>query len=165
MSVVRRLVFAIPLLVMLAACGKFDDGTTGPQPVPTHGDWRSYGEMEDFEVLADIKSISHNERDADSQYTYVWMLQHFKQTQVDGTSKGEYRKKYMRQAIHCPSGRMAGIAVELRTEDDEIVARYDVPGYQWEFETPAPDTYGSDFVRQVCLIEKHQDQQAEKSNE
>ncbi|GGP27782.1 surface-adhesin E family protein [Silvimonas amylolytica] len=159
--------YAALLLIALAvtACGKFDDGTHGPQPVPREGDWRSYGDMADFEVLADIKSIGHHERDADTNYTYVWMLQHFKNNQVDGTSKGVYRKKYMRQAIDCPSGRMAGVAVELRSEDDEIVARYDVPGYQWEFETPAPDTYGSDFVKQVCQIMKHEDDQAKNTNE
>lgn len=162
---VARLLCVVAFAPVLAACGKFDDGTKGPDPVPQHAQWRSYGDMQDFEVLADVDPISHNARDADDKYTYVWMLQHFKTDQIDGTSKGKYRRKYMRQAIHCPSGRMAGTAVEMRDEEDVQVARYDVPGYQWEFETPAPDTYGADFVRQVCKIMAQKDQQAEKSNE
>ncbi|GAB7129049.1 hypothetical protein JCM19000A_35570 [Silvimonas sp. JCM 19000] len=147
-----RLTLILTAALCLGACGKYDDGTRGPDPVPKDAQWRSYGDMPDFEVLADIDSITHNVRDADDEYTYVWMLQHFKQDQIDGVSKGKYRKKYMRQAIHCPSGRMAGTAVEMRDEEDVQVARYDVPGYQWEFETPSPDTYGADFVRQVCKI-------------
>lgn len=88
-----RLTLILTAALCLGACGKYDDGTRGPDPVPKDAQWRSYGDMPDFEVLADIDSITHNVRDADDEYTYVWMLQHFKQDQIDGVSKGKYRKK------------------------------------------------------------------------
>ncbi|WP_148714152.1 surface-adhesin E family protein [Chitinolyticbacter meiyuanensis] len=140
-------------LLALSACGdKFETGTRGPEPVPYKGEWRNYGEMPDFDVWVDVDSISHNDRFAPDQYTYVWMRQNFKRDQVDGVSKGTYRIKYARVAIDCKSGRMAETAAELRDENDGDVARYDVPGYQWEFSTPQTDSYGADFVRQVCKI-------------
>ncbi|HSC79624.1 MAG TPA: surface-adhesin E family protein [Chitinolyticbacter sp.] len=144
---------AFGLVLVLAACGdKYESGTRGPEPVPYKGDWRNYGEMPDFSVWVDVKSITHNDHFAPDKYTYVWMRQDFKHDQVDGVSKGVYRRKYARLVIECKSGRMAETAAELRDENDGDVARYDVPGYQWEFADPQPDSYGADFVRQVCKI-------------
>ena len=88
-----------------------------------------------------------------AQYTYVWMVQDFREDQIDGVSKGKYRKKYTRQAMDCPSGRMAGASVELTDENDGGVARYDLPGYQWDWETPAPNTFGADFIQQICKLQ------------
>ncbi|WP_035055915.1 hypothetical protein [Andreprevotia chitinilytica] len=151
-----RILASLVLTLLLVACGdKYDANLAGPDPVPAkHADWRSYGDMADFEMLVDVNSITHeDEADKGSpKYTYVWMWQKFKQDEIDGQSKGKYRNKYTRQAIDCPSGRMAGIAVELRDADDLKVARYDVPGYQWEFADQEPNSYGADFVRQVCKI-------------
>lgn len=145
--------FALCLPLLLAACGDFEDGTRGPQPVPGSGaDWRNYGEPDGMKVDVDVGSISHSDRAGSTAYTYVWMRQTFAEDQIDGESKGRYRIKYARQAIDCPSGRMAGIAVSLRTAGDDEIARYDVPGYQWEFAAPEPDSYGADFVRQVCKM-------------
>ncbi|UXY15169.1 hypothetical protein N8I74_17935 [Chitiniphilus purpureus] len=139
-------------LTALTACGKFEDDVRGPVPVPYKGEWRNYGQMPDFDIWVDVASITHNDRHASDRYTYVWMRQDFKADQVDGPTKEVYRIKYARVAIDCPSGRLAKIAAELRDADDAKVARYDVPGYQWEFETPQPNSYGADFVRQVCKI-------------
>ncbi|SMC26835.1 hypothetical protein SAMN02745857_02607 [Andreprevotia lacus DSM 23236] len=152
--------------LLLVACGKFDDKLDGPSPVPEkNAEWRKYGTMPDFEMWVDAESVSHNadEDKGSPKYTYVWMWQKFKADQVDGQSKGKYRNKYTRQAIDCPSGRMAGIAVELRDEDGVEVARYDVPGYQWEFADQPADSYGGDFVRQVCKIMT--DKEAKKKSE
>ncbi|KAF0814588.1 hypothetical protein IGB42_00642 [Andreprevotia sp. IGB-42] len=149
----RALLLALGLL--LAACGKYDDKLDGPAPVPEKkAEWRQYGTMPDFEMWVDSASVTHEaeEDKGSARYTYVWMWQKFKTDQIDGQSKGKYRNKYTRQAIDCPSGRMAGIAVELRDEDGVEVARYDVPGFQWEFADQAADSYGADFVRQVCKI-------------
>ena len=148
------------LCVALAACGKFDDKLEGPSPVPEKdADWRNYGTMPDFSVWVDVNSVTHltlHDKGAPN-FTYVWMWQRFNDDQIDGQSKGKYRDKYTRQAIDCPSGRMAGTAVELRDPDGNTVARYDVPGYQWEFSDQPANTYGADFVRQVCKIMAEKD--------
>lgn len=145
------------LLVVLAltACGEkigYESGKPA-DPAPKKGEWRRYGSMPDFDVLVNIDSITRNSEFPDDKYVYVWMVQNFNAEQIDGVSKGKYRKKYMRQAIDCKTGRMAGISVEMSDENDAVMARYDVPGYQWEFSSPPENTYGADFVRQVCKIE------------
>lgn len=142
------------ILLALAAC----DGKIGYEqgekavPAPKQGDWRRYGQMPDFDMLVNMSTISYNDKYASDKYVYVWMVQSFRVDQIDGVSKGKFRKKFMRQAIDCKSGRMAGTTVEMTDENDAEVARYDVPGYQWEFESPAAGSYGEDFVRQVCKI-------------
>ncbi|BCL77245.1 hypothetical protein JHS3_29810 [Jeongeupia sp. HS-3] len=144
---------ALCLSVLLAACDDYEAGTRGPQPVPGEmADWRNYGKLNDVRVDVDVNSISHRDRAGSSAYTYVWMRQTFDTDQIDGASKGKYRVKFARQAIDCPSGRMAGTAVELQDENGAEIARYDVPGYQWEFTAAEPDSYGADFVRQVCKM-------------
>ncbi|WP_410500094.1 hypothetical protein [Chitinibacter sp. S2-10] len=150
----RRLlpVLAISLL-MLTGCDKFEDEAKGPEPVPQEDAlWRSYGKMPDFETLVDINSIKHDAGYAEQNYTFVWMVQRFKDDQIDGTSKAKYRNKYLRHAIDCPSGRMAGISVSMNDSDDIEVARYEVPGFQWEFGKPQPGTFGDDYVKQICKI-------------
>lgn len=149
-----RIIGCLSLLLVLAAC----DGKVGYEqgepavPAPKKGEWRRYGQMPDFDMLVNIDSISHNDKYASDKYLYVWMVQSFREDQIDGVSKAKFRKKFMRQAIDCASGRFAGISVEMTDENDAEVARYDVPGYQWEFNSPAPGSYGEDFVRQVCQI-------------
>ncbi|GAA5784177.1 hypothetical protein GCM10007860_13080 [Chitiniphilus shinanonensis] len=160
-----KTVLVLALALSLGACKKYEEGTRGPEPVPFKGEWRSYGEMPDFEVFVDVKSISHNDRAGSDLYTYVWMRQEFREPQVDGVSKGVFNRKYARLAIECKSGRMAEVAAELRDENDGDIARYDVPGYQWEFQTPEPNTFGSDFVRQVCQIMAAKDAQKDKDDE
>ncbi|MDR3411247.1 MAG: hypothetical protein P4L87_09935 [Formivibrio sp.] len=145
------------LLVVLAltGCGQkigYEQGKPAV-PAPKTGEWRRYGTMPDFDVLVNIDSISGNAEFPDDRNVYVWMVQVFYADQIDGVSKGKFRKKYTRQAIDCKTGRMAGIAVEMTDENDAEVARYDVPGYQWEYTSPPENTYGADFVRQVCKIE------------
>ncbi|XZG70166.1 surface-adhesin E family protein [Chitinibacteraceae bacterium HSL-7] len=142
--------------LLLAACGKFDDGTKGPPPVPVDGDWRSYGEMNDFDVYVEIGHLVQ-----DDNYTYVWMRQNFKAPQRDETEQADYSIRYARIALACEAQRMAETAAELHESDGSLVARYDIPGYQWEFTTPETNTFGSDFMRQVCLI-AGRDQQQEK---
>ena len=146
--------FLILLLPLVAACdGKlgYEQGRAA-DPVPLKGEWRRYGTMPEFDVLVNVDAISRNDRYAKDKYVYVWMLQSFRTVQIDGVSKGKYSKKYTRQAIECKSGRMAPTSAVLTDENDAEVARYDVPGYQWEFSTPAANTYGADFLRQVCKI-------------
>jgi hypothetical protein len=149
----RYLLILLTLLI-LSACDKVGYEQGEPvEPAPKQGDWRRYGTLQDFEVWVNMDTITHNDRYASDKYVYVWMVQRFIADQMDGVSKGKYRKKYMRQAIDCKTARMAGVAVELTDENDALVARYDVPGYQWEFTSPAEDSYGADFVRQICKIE------------
>ncbi|WP_273429794.1 surface-adhesin E family protein [Chitinibacter tainanensis] len=160
----QRLLLGV-LVVTVAACGKYEDKVSGPVPVPDQkADWRSYGKMPDFETLVDVNSIQHDAGYAEQNYTFVWMVQRFNEDQIDGTSKGKYRYKYTRQAIDCPSGKMAGVAVSMNDADDLEVARYDVPGFQWEFAPQQPGTFGADFVAQVCkmMAEKDQAKQAEE---
>ena len=140
------------LITLLTGCGKFDDQVYGPLEIPKEGDWRSYGTMADYEMLVDVKSITHDDDYAPTKYTYVWLLQKFNQDQTDEITKEKYLLKYSRHAIHCPSGKMAGTLSDLRDVDNHQVARYDIPGYQWEFDQPAPNSFGADFVRQVCKI-------------
>lgn len=150
-----RTLLLLMLLPLLAACGDkigYESGKPA-DPTPKKGEWRRYGTMPDFDVLVNMDSISRNSAFPDDKYVYVWMVQNFNADQVDGVSKAKYRKKYMRQAIECQSGRMAGVAVEMTDENDAVVVRYDVPGYQWEFSSPAENTYGADFMRQICKIE------------
>lgn len=145
----------LPVLLLLVACGDkigYEKGKPA-EPAPKQGEWRRYGTMPDFDVLVNLDSITRNSEFPDDKYVYVWMVQRFREDQIDGVSKGKYRKKYMRHAIECVSGRMAGIAVEMTDENDALAVRYDVPGYQWEFASPQDDTYGADFVRQICKIE------------
>lgn len=139
-------------ITLLTGCGKFEDEVYGPLEIPKAGDWRSYGMMADYEMLVDVKSITHDDDYAPTKYTYVWLLQKFNQDQTDEITKEKYRLKYARHAIHCPSGKMAGVLSDLRDVDNHQVARYDIPGYQWEFDQPAPNSFGADFVRQVCKI-------------
>lgn len=137
----------------LTACNKYEDIAEGPEPVPyKKTDWRSYGKMPEFETLVDVNSIKHDEGFAEQNYTFVWMVQRFNEDQIDGTSKGKYRNKYTRQVIDCPSGKMAGVSVSMNDENDDEVARYDVPGFQWEFAKPEPGTFGEDFVNQICKM-------------
>ncbi|WP_373974311.1 hypothetical protein NT239_11760 [Chitinibacter sp. SCUT-21] len=148
-----RTILLSVLILPLVGCGKFEDGMEGPEPVPfKNTDWRSYGVMPEFETLVDINSIKHDEGYAEQNYTFVWMVQRFKEDQIDGTSKGKYRNKYTRQVIDCPSGKMAGVAVSMNDENDDEVARYDVPGFQWEFSKPEAGTFGEDFVNQICKM-------------
>lgn len=142
-------------LLVLTACGEklgYESGKPA-DPAPKKGEWRRYGTMPDFDVLVNLDSITRNSEIPDDKYVYVWMVQNFREDQIDGVSKVKYRKKYMRHAIECKSGRMAGIAVEMTDENDALAVRYDVPGYQWEFASPQENTYGADFMRQVCKIE------------
>ena len=150
-----RKILILCVLLALAACdGKIGYEVGKPaDPAPKKGDWRRYGQMPDFDVLVNLDTISRNSEFPSDQYVYVWMVQNFREDQIDGVSKGKFRKKFTRQAIDCKSRRMAAISAEMTDENDAEVARYDVPGYQWEFETPPADTYGADFVRQVCKIE------------
>lgn len=142
-------------LLVLTACGEklgYESGKPA-DPAPKKGEWRRYGRMPDFDVLVNVDSITRNSEFPDDKYVYVWMVQDFNAEQIDGVSKGKFRKKFTRQAIDCKSGRMAGVAVEMTDENNALVARYDVPGYQWEFSSPPENTFGADFVRQVCKIE------------
>ncbi|WP_028454525.1 hypothetical protein [Chitinilyticum litopenaei] len=170
----RAALLLIPAL-LLAACGKFDDELEGPVPVPgTKADWRVYGNKPDHDILVDVNSISHYDDYAEPKYTYVWMWQRYKadtveptpvpQSEMDGLyhAGAEYRDKYSRQAIDCESGKMALIAVETRDKDDDLVERFDVPGYQWEFEQPAPGSYGEDYVRQICKLMAEKDAKKDK---
>jgi hypothetical protein len=148
----RRLLLGL-LVLPLIGCGKFEDDAKPPEPVPlAKADWRSYGKMPEFETLVDVNSIKHDPGYSEQNYTFVWMVQRFNEDQIDGTSKGKYRNKYSRQAIDCPSGKMAGVAVSMNDADDAEVARYDVPGFQWEFGKPADGSFGADFVAQVCKM-------------
>lgn len=151
------------LVLPLIACSKFEDGTEGPEPVPyKKTDWRSYGKMPEFETLVDVNSIKHDDGYSEQNYTFVWMVQRFNEDQIDGTSKGKYRNKYTRQVIDCPSGKMAGVAVSMNDADDEEVARYDVPGFQWEFTKPQAGTFGEDFVNQICKMMAAKDAAAQE---
>lgn len=146
-------------VLLLSACDKkFNEGMKGPVAVPyANADWRSYGKTADFEMLVDANSVQHDPQYSEVNYTFVWMLQRFNTDQNDEVGKGQYRLKYTRSAIHCDSGRMAGVAVALHDSEDEELARYDVPGFQWEFTDPAKDSYGADFIRQVCKIMSDKD--------
>ena len=155
----------ITSLLLLSACKDvgFYEGMDGPSPVPyKKADWRSFGKKADFEMRVDVNSIQHEAQYSDSNYAFVWMQQRFNDEQIDGVSKGKYQLKYTRSAIHCESTRMAQIAVALHDLDDNEVARYDVPGFQWEFAEPAKDSYGSDFVRQVCQLMAEKDKAAQE---
>lgn len=150
----RKILILLLPLFLLACEGKLGYESGKPaKPAPKQGDWRRYGTMPDFDVLVNRDSITRNSEFPNDKYVYVWMVQNFREDQIDGVSKGKYRKKFTRQAIDCKSGRMAAISAELTDENDAEVARYDVPGYQWEFATPPENTYGADFVRQICKIE------------
>ncbi|MBY0446128.1 MAG: hypothetical protein K2Q15_13060 [Burkholderiales bacterium] len=140
------------LITLLAGCGKFEDEVYGPLEVPKEGDWRSYGTMADYEMLVDVKSITHDDDYAPTKYTYVWLQQKFNEDQTDEITKKKYRLKYSRHAIDCPSKKMAGVLSDLRDTENEQVARYDIPGFQWEFDEPPANSFGGDFVRQVCKI-------------
>lgn len=157
----KILILLLPVMLVAACDGKlgYEQGRPGDPP-PLKGEWRRYGTMPDFDVLVNVDAISRDDRYAKDKYVYVWMLQSFRTVQIDGVSKGKYRKKYTRQAIECKSGRMAATTAVLTDENNAEVARYDVPGYQWEFSTPAPNTYGADYLRQVCKI--HADKEAAK---
>ncbi|MBE9609074.1 hypothetical protein [Chitinilyticum piscinae] len=170
----RAALLLIPAL-LLAGCGKFDDGLEGPAPVPgTKADWRVYGNKPDHDILVDVNSISHYDDYASDSYVYSWMWQKYKADRVDPKpeagsedyglyySKAEYRDKYSRQAIDCQSGKMALIAVETRDKDDDLVERFDVPGYQWDFQQPVPGSYGEDYVRQICKIMAEKDAKKDK---
>lgn len=155
----NRIGFLVLVTLLLSACGKkMDDGMKGPASIPfKNTDWRLYGTMPEFETWVDANSVKHEADYAESNYTFVWMVQRYKEDQIDGDSKGKYRLKYVRSAIHCPSARMAGVAVSLNDSEDNEVARYDVPGFQWEFTDAAKDSYGADFIRQVCQIMSDKD--------
>lgn len=164
-----RLALLMTVAALLAACSKFDSGLSGPEPVPgTKAQWRTFGVKPDYEFLVDVGSIGHYYESGPDGYTYVWVLQKFKTDQEDEREHALYRDKYALMAIDCPSGRMAGIAVELRNAEDRLVARYDVPGYQWQFETPVDEkepgveTYGQNFVSQICKIMAEKDAKKDK---
>jgi len=153
------------LTLLLAACeGKlgYEQGEPAA-PVPLKGEWRRYGVMADFEVRVNIDSIVKEGPKNGTAYTYVWMLQDFNEDQVDGVSKGKFRKKYTRQAIDCPSARMAGVEVALHDENDAEVARYAMAGYQRDWESPAPNTFGADFVKQICKLMAEKNGRDEKT--
>lgn len=151
----KILLLAAVLSLGLSACGEkigYEQGKPA-DPAPKKGEWRRYGTMPDFDVMVNMDSISRNSEFPSDKYVYVWMVQSFHTEQLDSVSKGKYRKKFTRQAIECVSNRMAAISAELTDENDALIARYDVPGYQWEFSSPQENTYGADFVRQICKIE------------
>ncbi len=145
--------------LLLSACGKkMDDGMKGPAPIPfKNTDWRLYGTMPEFETWVDANSVKREAQYAESNYTFVWLVQRYKEDQIDSDTKRKYRYKYARSAIHCESARMAGVAVSLTDSEDNEVSRYDVPGFQWEFTDAAKDSYGADFMRQVCKIMSDKD--------
>ena len=155
----RKLLFLLLPVFLLGGCDK-DEGTSlgylqqgrKADPVPLKGEWRRYGQMPDFDMLVNVDSISRNDRTTEDKYVYVWMLQRFRQMQIDGVSKGKYIKKYSRHAIECKSGRMASTVAVMTDENDAEMARYEVPGYQWDFSSPPENTYGADFMRQVCKL-------------
>jgi len=151
--------------LLLAACeGKLGYEAGEPaKPVPLKGEWRRYGVMPDFEVRVNVDSIVYEGPEKGTAYTYVWMLQQFNEDQIDGVSKGKYRKKYTRQSIDCPTGRMAGAEVALHDENDAEVARYAMAGYQRDWETPAPATFGADFVKQICKLMAEKNGRDEKT--
>lgn len=154
----NRIGLCVIAVLLLGACKKMDDGLQGPAPIPfSNTDWRLYGTMPEFETWVDANSVKHEKEFAEVNYTFVWMVQRYKEDQIDSDSKGKYRLKYVRSAIHCDSGRMAGVSVSLNDDEDNEVARYDVPGFQWEFTGPDEETYGADFVRQVCQIMAEKD--------
>jgi hypothetical protein len=147
----------------LSACKKMDDGMKGPAPIPfKNTDWRLYGTMPEFETWVDANSVKHEKQYEESNYTFVWMVQRYFNEQLDPETNQKYRLKYARSAIHCESGRMAGVAVSLQDSEDKEVARHDVPGFMWEFTTPEKDSYGADFVRQICQIMADKEAAAQK---
>jgi hypothetical protein len=152
------------LMTLLSGCGKFDDEVYGPIEIPKEGDWRSYGTMADYEMLVDVKSITHDDDYAPSKYTYVWLRQKFNRDQTDETTQEKYRSKYSRYAIDCPSKKMAGTLSDLRDVENQQVARYNIPGYQWEFDQPPENSFGGDFVRQVCKIMADKEAKAAKED-
>lgn len=155
-------------LALLAGCGKFEDDASvdAPEPLPEKPEWRVYGEMPDFTFYADVNSINRENAYAHDDNVYVWIKQAFKTEQVyvvsdEGKVKGRkaqrseyaYHTRYARMAIDCKAGAMAGTAVALHDKEGEEVERWDIPGYSWEFEPPTPNTYGGDFIRQICQLE------------
>ncbi|MGL4996949.1 MAG: hypothetical protein ACRC6G_12360 [Deefgea sp.] len=135
-----------------------DDDAKGPAPIPFNNtDWRLYGTMPEFETWVDANSVKHEKEFAEANYTFVWMVQRYNEDQIDPETQGKYRLKYARSAIYCELGRMAGVAVSLQDSEDNEVARHDVPAFMWEFTTPEKDSYGADFVRQVCQIMAEKD--------
>lgn len=155
----KRACFLVIAALFVSGCGKkMDDGMKGPAPIPfKNTDWRLYGTMPEFETWVDANSVKHEKQYEEANYTFVWLVQRYKEDQLDPETKGKYRLKYARSAIHCESGRMAGVSVSYQDNEDNEVARHDVPGFMWEFTTPEKDSYGADFVRQICQIMAEKD--------
>ena len=153
-----RLGLCVIAVLLLSACKKMDDGLQGPAPIPfTNTDWRLYGTLPEFETWVDANSVKHEKQYEEANYTFVWMVQRYFEDQIDPETKSKYRLKYARSAIHCELGRMAGLAVSLQNSEDKEIARHDVPTFMWEFTTPEKDSYGADFIRQICQIMAEKD--------
>jgi hypothetical protein len=153
-----RVGLCVIAVLLLSACKKMDDGLKGPAPIPfKNTDWRLYGTLPEFETWVDANSVQHEKEYAEANYTFVWMVQRYFEDQIDPETKAKYRLKYARSAIHCELGRMAGVAVSLQNSEDKEIARHDVPTFMWEFTTPEKDSYGADFIRQVCQIMAEKD--------
>ncbi len=149
----NRVFFLVLAVLLMSGCKKMDDGAKGPAPIPfKNTDWRLYGTLPEFETWVDANSVKHEKEYAEANYTFVWLVQRFSEDQLDPESKAKYRLKYTRSAIHCELGRMAGVAVSYQDSEDNEMARHDVPSFMWEFSTPEKDSYGADFVRQICQI-------------
>jgi hypothetical protein len=149
----------LALALSLSACGKFGGSYLAtkraqkPEPVPADekADWRLYGQTPEFETKASWSSIGHKDRFGSKEYVYVWVWRKFAKDQE--SPKGDtYRSEYTRFAMDCAKGDMASIAIELRDKEGERVSRADLPGYQWEFDAVAKQTYMQDFFNQICKI-------------
>jgi hypothetical protein len=149
----------LALALSLSACGKWGGSyidtkdAKRPEPVPTdkEADWRLYGQTPEFETKASWSSIGHTDRFGPPEYVYVWVWRHFAKDQTS-TQGDSYRSEYTRFAIDCAKGDMASIAIETRDKDGDKVSRADLPGYQWEFDPVAKNTYMQDFFNQICKI-------------
>nr|WP_314901297.1 hypothetical protein [uncultured Deefgea sp.] len=158
-----RIAWCVMAVLLLSACKKMDDGLEGPAPIPfKNTDWRLYGTMPEFETWVDANSVKHEKQFAEANYTFVWMVQRYFADQTDPETKAKYRLKYARSAIHCELGRMAGVAVSMQNSEDKEIARHDVPAFMWEFTTPEKNSYGADFVRQICQIMAEKDAAAKE---
>ncbi|WP_374355753.1 lipoprotein [Chitinimonas sp.] len=147
------------LALTLAACGRDGSsymnakGAQRPEPVPEEkdADWRLYGQTPEFETKVSWASIGHKDRFGPPEYVYVWVWRKFAKDQEPPKGR-EYRNEFTRFALDCAKGSMASIAIERQDHEGERVKRSDVPGYQWEFDAVAKQTYMQDFFDQVCKI-------------
>jgi hypothetical protein len=152
-------VFAFGLLISLSACGKFGGSyldtkhAQKPEPLPAdkEADWRPYGQTPEFDTQVSWTSIGHKDRFGPREYVYVWVWRKFAKDQDPPKGKN-YRSEYTRFALDCAKGEMASIAIERRDGEGERTSRNDLPGYQWEFDAVAKQTYMQDFFNQVCKI-------------